>query len=73
MKKSFLVLSVVSSLVALSAPLGTPLIANAFIENQFEDTYYATLNSMYKKLQKTEGKKIVLLEIVALRLASILR
>lgn len=59
MKKSFLVLSVISSLVALSAPLGTPLIANAFIENQFEDTYYATLNSMYKKLQKTEGKKIV--------------
>ena len=61
MKKKVLILSIVSSVLLVAAPLATPLIANNFIPNQFENTYYAELNSMYKKLKTTEGKKIVLI------------
>lgn len=59
MKKKVLILSIVSSVLLVATPLATPLIANNFIPNQFENTYYAELNSMYKKLKTTEGKKIV--------------
>ena len=55
------VLSCVFTVIAVAFPFLSVFITGLCLPAQYSETYYGELAQMYKKLESTEGKKIVVL------------
>lgn len=56
-----IVLSCLFTVVAVAVPFLTVFITGVSLPSQYSSTYYGELAGMYRKLEKTEGKKIIVL------------